>query len=220
MSRFITSAVQDHARVNESSADLGALTTEEAAVTTVAFAAGGTGTEDGGMTTAAIRLTYVTARDDTAASHLLLIADLGFMAEDLEDIRIRANMLMRSMQANGLLPTANTTDRPLPEGATVGVAITEVADATVTVPATTYSAEAIAAGNGAEAGGWDTEAERDTALTEMDDANDDMDALEVEFVVARAAISAYRDELNHLLAKAMDVGLIGEALGVGELTNT
>ncbi len=221
MPRFITAGGTQNEKINESSADVAALSTEEAAITSIAFAAGGTGADAGGYTTEAIRLTYVTARDDTAASQLLLVADLAAMGFDLDQVRQRANRLMRCMTANGLLPANLATDRPLPTGATVGVAVTEVADATLTVPATTYSVEAISTAAGEEAGAWDTEAERDTSLTELDDGNDDMDALEVEFVVARADIEILRVELNHLLQKAIDVGLYPGALsGAGELINT
>ncbi len=220
MARMITSVGEAHEKVNESSGDVAALSTGEAAITSIAFAAGGTGDGAGGYTTEAIRLTYVDARDDTAASQLLLVADLAAMGVDLNEVRQRANRLIRSMIANGLLPTTEVTDHPLPEGATVGVAVTEVADATLTVPATTYSAEAVSTDAGEAAGGWDTEAERDTSLTEFDDGNDDMDALEVEFVLARADIEILRVELNHLLAKAMDVGLIELRDTAGDLNNT
>ncbi len=207
MTRMQVSCTETALKVNEASTDLANETYTALSLTGQAFAAGGTGADAGGCATTAIRLSHVTARDNVATSVALLKADLALMADDLDQVRQRANRLIRNMTANGVLPTTLTTDRPLPEGATVGVAVTEIADATVTVPATTYSADAIAAGNGTEAGCYDSGAERDTMLTELVDDDDDNDALEVEMILARADIELHRVELNHLLTKAIDVGL-------------
>ena len=220
MARMVTSVVQANEKLNESSADVAALSTGAISITGQAIAAGLTGVEAGCMNTAAIRVTHTTAMANVATSHALLIADLALMGNDLNEIRQRANRLIRSMQANGLLPSAQATDRPLPVGATVGVAVTEVADATLTVPATTYAVFTADALDGADLGGWDTSGERDTALTELVDDDDDNDLLEAEFVLARADIEIARVELNHLLAKAMDVGLVEMNMAEGSLTNT
>ncbi len=220
MPRQTVSSTATALKINESSADLAGVANEALMITGGAFAAGGTAADAGGMNTAAIRTTHVTARDNVASSHALLKADLALMALDADEVRQRANRLIRSMQANGLLPVINRTDRPLPVGAVVGVQVTEIADATVTVPATTFSADPIAAGNGAEAGCWDEGSERDTALTELVDDDDDNDNLEAEFVLARADIALAAAELNHLLNKAIDLGLYDGACAAGQPNNT
>ena len=220
MTRMNVSAGDTVLKLNEASTDLADESYTALTATGTAIDAGGTGTAEGGMASTAIRDTYETARDNTVTSTALLAADLVLMGNDLNEVRQRANRLIRSMIANGILPTTAVTDRPLPEGATIGVAVTEIAASTLTVPAVTYVVDAIAEGNGSEEGCWSEETERDTALTEMDDVNDDMDALEVEFVLARADIELHRVELNHLLAKAMDVGLIEMNDSAGDLNNT
>ena len=220
MPRMTVSAGDTVLKLNEASSDLADESYTALSLTGQAFAAGGTGDAAGGMDTATIRVSHTTAMANVATSLALLRADLVLMGNDLNEVRQRANRLIRSMTANGILPTTLRTDRPLPEGATIGVAVTEIAAATLTVPAVTYAAFTADALDGSEAGCWDTEAERDTALTELVDDDDDNDALEVEMVLMRADIELHRVELNHLLAKAMDVGLIEMNDTAGDLNNT
>ena len=207
-------------KVNVESDDLADESYTALTLTGAAFAAGGTGANAGGMATTTIRTTHVTARDNVATSLGLLRADMQLMANDLNEVRQRANRLIRNMTANGVLPKTLATDRPLPEGATVGVAVTEIADATFAAAAVTYAVDAIQGSDGDEAGCHDEASERDTMLTELVDDDDDNDALEVEMVLMRADIELHRVELNHLLNKAIDVGLYPGALAPGQPTNT
>jgi hypothetical protein len=221
MTRLRTSNYGANEKLNAASADLSVTGVGTITNTGAAITAPSTGITAGCMATAAIRDTHTAAVESNGANQLLLKAGLADLGTDADAQRSRINKLIRLMQSNGIMAGGPRTSRPTPVGATQAAAVTEVAAATLTVPVTTFVARTYTAGNGsAAAGGWDGAAGRDTALTEIVDVDDDNDALEAEFVLARVELAAYKAELDHLLAKAIELNFFPGVVGPGDLVNT
>ena len=104
--------------------------------------------------------------------------------------------------------SAGTTETAALNAALPVAAEADAAAATATAIAAAVPAAAPAGGTGAAAGGWDTAANRDLAITTINDLRTHAIELDLDYEALLVDVAALRTTVNGLLAKLRTAGIV------------